>query len=52
MILAVGVRPRIDFVEYIEATFPDGRVVGDAVRGGRIIDATQDAYAQAFVFEP
>ena len=26
--------------------------MGDAVRGGRIVDATQDAYGQAFVFEP
>ena len=26
--------------------------LGDAVRDGRIIDATQDAYGQAFVFEP
>jgi len=52
VILAMGVRPRNDFVEYIEAAFPDRRVMGDAVRGGRIIDATQDAYGQAFVFEP
>ena len=52
VILAMGVRPRNDFVEHIEATFPDARVMGDAVRGGRIVDATQDAYGQAFVFEP
>jgi 2,4-dienoyl-CoA reductase-like NADH-dependent reductase (Old Yellow Enzyme family) len=28
------------------------RVMDGAVRGGRIVDATQDAYGQAFVFEP
>jgi mannose/cellobiose epimerase-like protein (N-acyl-D-glucosamine 2-epimerase family) len=26
--------------------------VGDAARSGRIVDATQDAYGKAFVFEP
>jgi mannose/cellobiose epimerase-like protein (N-acyl-D-glucosamine 2-epimerase family) len=25
--------------------------IGDAARAGRIIDATQDGYGQAFVFE-
>lgn len=52
VILAMGVRPRNDLVEYIEAVFPDAHVIGDAARGGRIVDATQDAYGQAFVFEP
>ena len=52
VILAMGVRPRSDVVEYIQAHFPDARVMGDAVRGGRIVDATQDAYGQAFAFEP
>ena len=52
VILALGVRPRKDLVDAFKAAFPDARVVGDAVRGGRIVDATQDAYGQAFVFEP
>jgi 2,4-dienoyl-CoA reductase-like NADH-dependent reductase (Old Yellow Enzyme family)/thioredoxin reductase len=52
VILAMGVRPRNDLVGYIEATFPDAHVIGDAARGGRIVDATQDAYGQAFAFEP
>jgi NADPH-dependent 2,4-dienoyl-CoA reductase/sulfur reductase-like enzyme len=52
VILAMGVRPRNDLVDYIEATFPDAHVIGDAERGGRIVDATQDAYGQAFAFEP
>ena len=52
VILAMGVRPRNDVIEYIQHAYPDARVMGDAVRGGRIVDATQDAYGQAFVFEP
>jgi 2,4-dienoyl-CoA reductase-like NADH-dependent reductase (Old Yellow Enzyme family)/thioredoxin reductase len=52
VILALGVRPQMDLVDYFKAAFPDAHVMGDAARGGRIIDATQDAYGQAFVFEP
>lgn len=52
VILALGVRPNEDLVNYFKAAFPDARVIGDAARGGRIVDATQDAYGQAFVFEP
>lgn len=52
VILAMGVRPDRETVQRFKASFPDVRVVGDAVRGGRIMDATQDAYGQAFVFEP
>jgi 2,4-dienoyl-CoA reductase-like NADH-dependent reductase (Old Yellow Enzyme family)/NADPH-dependent 2,4-dienoyl-CoA reductase/sulfur reductase-like enzyme len=52
VILAMGVRPRQNVVDAFKTAFPEARVIGDAVRGGRIIDATQDAYGQAFVFEP
>jgi 2,4-dienoyl-CoA reductase-like NADH-dependent reductase (Old Yellow Enzyme family)/thioredoxin reductase len=52
VILALGVRPNREVVDRFRAAFPDARVIGDAVRGGRIVDATQDAYGQAFVFEP
>lgn len=52
VILALGVRPQSDLVQHFKAAFPDVRVLGDAARGGRIVDATQDAYGQAFVFEP
>ncbi len=52
VILALGVRPKRDLVDNFKDAFPDARVIGDAVRGGRIVDATQDAYGQAFVFEP
>jgi pyruvate/2-oxoglutarate dehydrogenase complex dihydrolipoamide dehydrogenase (E3) component len=52
VILALGVRPQSDLVHRFRAAFPDARILGDAARGGRIVDATQDAYGQAFVFEP
>lgn len=51
VVLALGVKPRSEVEEFTEA-FPQAHVVGDAVHGGRIIDATQDAYGKAFVFEP
>ncbi len=52
VILALGVRPHQEVVDRFKAAFPEVRVMGDAARGGRIVDATQDAYGQAFVFEP
>lgn len=52
VILALGVRPQTDLVARFKATFPDAHVLGDASRGGRVVDATQDAYGQAFVYEP
>jgi 2,4-dienoyl-CoA reductase-like NADH-dependent reductase (Old Yellow Enzyme family)/thioredoxin reductase len=52
VILALGVRPRSEVVDRFKGAFPDARILGDAARGGRIVDATQDAYGQAFVFEP
>jgi pyruvate/2-oxoglutarate dehydrogenase complex dihydrolipoamide dehydrogenase (E3) component len=51
VILALGVRPQKDVVDCFKAAFPDAHVIGDAARAGRIIDATQDGYGQAFVFE-
>jgi len=52
VVLALGVRPQSDLVNRFRAAFPDARILGDAAHGGRIVDATQDAYGQAFVFEP
>lgn len=52
VILAMGVRPDTEVVERFKTAFPEALVMGDAVRGGRIVDATQDAYGKAFVFEP
>lgn len=51
VVLALGVRPRPE-VEVFKAAFPDAHVIGDAGHGGRIVDATADAYGKAFVFEP
>ena len=47
-----GRSPAQEVVDRFKTAYPDARVIGDAVRGGRIVDATQDAYGQAFVFEP
>ncbi len=52
VILALGVRPQQELVNAFKAAFPDARVIGDATHGGRIVDATQAAYGQAFAFEP
>jgi NADPH-dependent 2,4-dienoyl-CoA reductase/sulfur reductase-like enzyme len=52
VILAMGVRPRKDVVDAFKSAFPDARVIGDAALGGRILEATQAAYGQAFVFTP
>ncbi len=51
IILALGVRPRKDVVEAFKAAFREAHILGDANRGGRVLEATQDAYGQAFVFE-
>ena len=52
VILALGIRPQTDLINRFKAAFPDARVIGDAAHGGRIVDATQEAYGQAFVFQP
>jgi len=51
IILALGVRPRKDTVTAFKTAFPEAHILGDANRGARILEATQDAYGQAFVFE-
>jgi 2,4-dienoyl-CoA reductase-like NADH-dependent reductase (Old Yellow Enzyme family)/thioredoxin reductase len=50
VVLSVGVRPDKTFVDKIRAAFANVRVVGDAMQGGRILEATQDAHGKAFVF--
>ncbi len=52
VILALGVRPKREVAEAFINAFPHVRVVGDAVHCGRILEATKDAFGQAFVFEP
>ena len=51
VVLAMGVRPRKAVVDEFKAAFANVRVVGDAAKGGRILEATQDAHGKAFVFE-
>ncbi len=52
VVLALGVRPREQIADAFRKAFANVRVIGDAARGGRILEATQDAHGQAFVFEP
>lgn len=52
VILALGVRPQTELIERFRSAFPEAHVLGDAAQGGRVVDATQDAYGQAFVYEP
>ncbi len=51
VVLAMGTRPRKAIVDEFRAAFPNVQVVGDAAHCGRILEATQDAHARAFVFE-
>ena len=50
VVLAMGVRPRRALAEEFKKAFPVVSVVGDANKGGRILEATQDAHGKAFVF--
>ena len=52
VVLAVGVRPRKDIADTFKAAFDQVRVIGDANQCGRVLEATRDAHAQAFVFRP
>jgi len=51
VVLALGVRPCKDLADEFKEAFPNVRVIGDAAKGGRIIDATQDARAKAFTYD-
>lgn len=52
VILAMGVRPRKALTDAFKAAFPKAIIIGDARKGGRILEATQDAQGKAFTFEP
>lgn len=52
VVLAIGVRPRRQVADAFRAAFPNAQVVGDGRKGGRILEATQDAHGRAFAFEP
>jgi NADPH-dependent 2,4-dienoyl-CoA reductase/sulfur reductase-like enzyme len=51
IVLAMGVKPRRPVVHVFSEAFDNVYVVGDAAKGGRILEATQDARGKAFAFE-
>lgn len=51
VVLAMGVTPREELANTFREAFSNVHVVGDAVKGGRILEATQDGHGRAFVFE-
>ena len=52
VVLALGVRPRRAVADRFRAVFKNVYVVGDAQKGGRILEATQDAHGKASSFDP
>lgn len=53
VVLAVGVKPRGKMLaNACRQEFGKVRVIGDAYRPGRVLEAMQDAQGTAFVFEP
>ncbi len=51
VVLSLGVAPRRGFVEEYEKAFDKVIVIGDALKGGRIHNATKDAFMKANAFE-
>ena len=51
VVLSLGVAPRRGFVEEYEKVFDKVIVIGDALKGGRIHNATKDAFMKANAFE-
>lgn len=52
VVLSMGVRPRFALIEEFRERFPNLICVGDAMKDGRILEATRDGCAKAWVFEP
>lgn len=50
VVLALGVSPNEEFVSEFEKEFDNVRVLGDASKGGRIVDAIADGFGKAFVY--
>jgi len=50
IVLALGVSPRKEVVNRFEEAFDEVRVIGDASKGGRIVEAMNDGFGKAFVF--
>lgn len=49
IVLSVGVKPRVGFVDQLKEICPHVAVIGDANKGGRIADAVREGYEKAFV---
>ncbi len=52
VVLAMGVRPRREVIDSFAGVSCPVRIIGDAARCARILEATQDAHAKAFTFRP
>ncbi len=50
VVLALGVTPNEEFVSEFENAFGNVRVLGDASKAGRIVDAIADEFGKAFIF--
>lgn len=51
VVLALGVRPRVDVVKAFERGCRNVRAAGDARQGGRIATAVREGYEAAYTFE-
>lgn len=52
VVLAMGVKPRQDMIETFQNSFERVVLVGDAIKDGRIVDATSTGFIKAWVFDP
>ena len=50
VVLALDVAPNEDIVSEFEKAFDNVKVLGDASRGGRILDAIADVFGKAYIF--
>ncbi len=51
VVVSLGVAPKKDLVESFEKEFDKVIVIGDALKGGRIHNATKDGFTKAYSFE-
>ena len=51
VVLAIGITPKNDIVEAFEKEFDNVIAIGDALKGGRIHNATKDGFTKAFAFD-
>lgn len=50
VVLALGVSPNKDVVKGFEENFENIKIIGDAICGGKIVDAINDGFSKSFVF--